>query len=79
MDDIDRELINLLCTKIGMLMEDHCARELVIGSQTRREQQSEINELAHASTKIAKLAAAAQSARWMPAMRPNPRRSHPRS
>lgn len=61
MDDIDRELISLLCTKIGMLMEDHSILALTVGCQSKGKQRSEIDELAIASTKIAKLAAAAQS------------------
>ncbi|MEM7701745.1 MAG: hypothetical protein AAF251_07385 [Pseudomonadota bacterium] len=61
MDDINRELINLLCTKIGMLMEDHSTPALTVGSQREGEQKAAVDELAGASTKIMKLAAAAQS------------------
>ena len=61
MDDIDRELISLLCTKIGMLMEDHSSVALMVGSQSDGEQKAAIDELAVASSKIAKLAVAAQS------------------
>jgi hypothetical protein len=61
MDDIDHELISLLCTKIGMLMEDHSALALTLGAQSQGEQNTAIDELAHASTKIAKLVAATQS------------------
>ena len=61
MDDIDRELVSLLCTKIGMLMEDHSARALTVSNLSDDELRFEIDELAIASTKIAKLAAAAQS------------------
>ena len=61
MDDIDRDLINLLCTKIGMLMEDHSSLALTVGGQSDGEQKADIDELTEASKKIAKLAAAAQS------------------
>lgn len=61
MDDIDQELISLLCTKIGMLMEDHSILALTVGSQIDGNQNVVIDELSAASTKIAKLAAAAQS------------------
>ncbi len=61
MDDIDRELISLLCTKVGMLMEDHSALALTIGGSLGDERKAAINELANVSTKIATLAAAAQS------------------
>jgi hypothetical protein len=61
MDDIDRELINLLCTKIGMLMEDHSSLALTVGSQSEGEQNAAVDELTEASAKISKLTAAAQS------------------
>ena len=61
MDDIDQELISLLCTKIGMLMEDHSTLALTVGGQVDGEQNAAIDELSAASTKIAALAAAAQS------------------
>lgn len=61
MDDIDRELVNLLCTKIGMLMEDRSALALTINARSDDEKRAVINELACVSSKIAKLAAAAQS------------------
>lgn len=61
MDNIDRELINLLGTKIGMLMEDHSALALTLGAQSHDEQKVTIDKLATASMKITKLAAAAQS------------------
>jgi hypothetical protein len=61
MDDIDQELINLLCTKIGMLMEDNSTLALTVGSQIDGEQKASIDELAVASYKIERLAAAAQS------------------
>lgn len=61
MDDIDRQLTQLLCTKVGMLMEDHSAQALTFGDQTEDGQKVAISELANASTKIATLVAAAQS------------------
>lgn len=61
MDDIDRELITLLCTKIGMLMEDSSALAVTVSGQSDDEQMVVINELAIASTKSARLAEAAQS------------------
>ena len=38
MDNIDQELISLICTKIGMLMEDHSAQALMVGSRSDDEQ-----------------------------------------
>ena len=61
MEDIDRELISLLCTKIGMLMEDHSTLALTVCSQPDDEQKVAIDQLTAASTKIVKLTAAAQS------------------
>ncbi|WP_379552471.1 hypothetical protein [Qipengyuania sp. DGS5-3] len=61
MDNIDQELISLLCAKIGMLMEDHSTLALTACSQSDGEQRAAIDELAVASYKIARLAAAAQS------------------
>ena len=61
MDDIDRELISLLCTKIAILMEDHIILALTAGSQSYSEQKATLNKLTRASTKIEKLTAAAQS------------------
>lgn len=34
MDDIDRQLLDLLCTKIGIVMEDHSALALTAVSQS---------------------------------------------
>lgn len=61
MDDIDRELISLLCTKIGMLMEDYSGLALTVGSLPTDQQGAAIDLRADASTNIARLAAAAQS------------------
>lgn len=61
MDDIDRELINLLCTKVGMLMEDHSALALTLSGLAVDKRRTAIKELASASTTIEKLTAAAQA------------------
>ena len=61
MDDIDRELVSLLCTKVGMLMEDHSVVALTIGSKSGDEQRIAIEELARTSTIIETLVASAQS------------------
>lgn len=61
MEEIDRELIALLCTKAGMLMEDHSTMVLTMGSKTADEQKLALRELPDAAEKIRKLAAAAQS------------------
>jgi len=61
MDEIDRELINLLCTKIGMLMEDHATSALTVASLPTGQQKAAIDALAVASTTITNLAAAVQS------------------
>lgn len=61
MDEIDRELISLLCTKIGMLMEDHSARALTVGSLPEDQQMTEVAALSETITKIARLTAAARS------------------
>jgi len=61
MDEIDRELISLLSTKIGMLMEDHATAALTVASLPTDQQKAAIDGLADASTTIAYLAAAARS------------------
>lgn len=61
MHDIDQELISLLSTKIGMLMEDHATSALTIGSLSADRQKAAIDTLAAASKTITKLADAAQS------------------
>jgi|GEM_PF-3787747 len=61
MDDIDRELISLLSTKIGMLMEDHSALALTIGSELEDEQANRMATLDQAAEKIGALVAAAHS------------------
>ena len=61
MDDIDRELINLLCTKIGMLMEDHSGLALTLGRSPPEEQSDSLVKLDQAAQKIRALVAAARS------------------
>lgn len=61
MDEIDRELFQLLGTRIGMLMEDHATAALTVGYQPRDEQKAIIDALADASMKIVKLAEAART------------------
>ncbi|MEL6709478.1 MAG: hypothetical protein AAFP79_14470 [Pseudomonadota bacterium] len=61
MDDIDQELISLLSTKVGMLMEDHATSALTIRSLPADRQKAVLAELAAASNTISKLADAAQS------------------
>jgi hypothetical protein len=61
MDDIDQELISLLSTKIGMLMEDHATGALTIRSLSADRQKAAIDALSAASKTITKLADAAQS------------------
>ena len=61
MDDIDQELIRLLSTKIGMLMEDHSARALTGGGKSGDEQKEALVELGQASDKIHALVAAVRS------------------
>lgn len=61
MDDIDRELICMLTTNVGMLMEDHSALALTMGSKSAEEQQAAMKELAVAAKTIAGLSSAAQS------------------
>ena len=61
MDDIDEKLIKLLCTKIGMLMEDHSAQAVMIGIKAADEQKAAVDELVRASKKIEALVTAAHS------------------
>jgi len=46
MDDIDRELISLLCIKIEMQMEDRGAFALTVGGRSDKEHKSAMAELA---------------------------------
>lgn len=61
MEDIDTELITLLCTKAGMLMEDHSALALTVGSEAADEQRAALRELAQTAEKLNAVIAAAQS------------------
>lgn len=61
MEDIDHELINLLCTEVGMLMEDHSAQALTVGSQSIDEREKVLDELSSAVAKIEVLIVAAKS------------------
>jgi len=61
MNDIDTELITLLCTKAGMLMEDHSALALTVGSKAADEQKAALEELAQIAAKLSAIIAAAQS------------------
>ena len=61
MDEIDREIIALLGTKIGMLIEAHATTALTVGHQAKDQQKAAIKALADASMKVAKLAEAART------------------
>jgi len=61
MDDIDKELISLLGTKVGMLMEDHSARALFLASSSMEDQKVVLRGLDQASNEIQALVAAARS------------------
>ena len=61
MDDIDRELINLLGTKIGMLMEDHGDLALTLGSKPEDEHADSLAKLDQAAQKISAMVTAARS------------------
>lgn len=61
MDEIDRELITLLCTRIGMLIEDHATTALTVGYLPIDQQKPVIKALADATMRIAMLAEAARS------------------
>lgn len=61
MDDIDQELISLLSTKIGMLMEDHNGLALTLGSKPEDEQTHSLARLDQAAQKFSALVTAARS------------------
>lgn len=61
MDEIDRELLSLLSTKIGMLMEDYSVKAIFLATADEEKQRAGIPELAKASNKIEVLVVAAQS------------------
>lgn len=61
MDDDTQELLNLICTRIGMIMEDTSAIALTIGACEPSERIAVISELEAASSQIAALTSAARS------------------
>jgi len=61
MDEIDKELIALLCSKAGMLMEDYCAGALTLGSASVDEQKVALEQLSKATEKLKLLVATARS------------------
>jgi hypothetical protein len=60
MEEIDRQLIDLLSTKIRMLMEDHVRAALAIGKEQPGAQAASLQELAQISEQIKVLIEAAQ-------------------
>lgn len=61
MDDENQELIILLCTKIGMTMEDASVVALTIGSKDQDARLAAIEELGEAAKRIRWLVKATQS------------------
>jgi hypothetical protein len=61
MDDDTEELLNLLCTRIGMIMEDASVVALTIGAREPGQRLGEMAKLETASAQIAALTAAARS------------------
>ncbi len=61
MDDETQELIKLLCTRIGMIMEDASVVALTIGSRDREARLSAIAELNISAEQIGRLVKAIQS------------------
>jgi hypothetical protein len=61
MDDDNAELINLLSTRIGTIMEDTSVIALTLGSQGSGERLARIQQLTRASASIAALAAAVEA------------------
>ena len=61
LDDIDAELFELLSTKIGMMVEDHGALVLIVGSEVADEPKTALQELAQTADKLNVIIAAAQS------------------
>jgi hypothetical protein len=60
MDESALQLINHLCTRIGMIMEDHAAIALSVGPLDQEGQRLAIADLARASASIAALIGAVQ-------------------
>lgn len=61
MEDETQELIILLCTRIGMIMEDASVVALTIGSGDRGARATTINELNIAAEQIDRLIKATES------------------
>ena len=61
MEDETQELIILLCTRIGMIMEDASVVALTIGSKDRGARATTINELNIAAEQIDRLIKATES------------------
>ena len=61
MDDETQELIILLCTRIGMIMEDASVVALTIGSRNRDARATTITELNIAAEQIDRLVKATES------------------
>ncbi len=61
MDDDDTELFSLLCTRIGMIMEDASVIALTIGALERDARRAQVAELKQASASIAHLLAAVET------------------
>ena len=61
MDDDTRDLITLLCTRIGMLMEDLSAAALTVGLEDLGRIGTVIDDLSRGADQIAALAEAARS------------------
>ena len=58
MDEDNAELIDLLCTRIGSIMEDASVIALTLGRLPAEERRARIEDLQHASARIAAMTAA---------------------
>jgi hypothetical protein len=61
MDDDTRDLVNQLCTRIGMIMEDASVLALIISSVDQADRVERLTQLAHASARISALVRAAMA------------------
>jgi len=61
MDDETQELINLLCTRIGVIMEDASVVALTIGSRDQNARLAAIGELELAAERIDRLVKATKA------------------
>jgi hypothetical protein len=52
MDDDARDLVNQLCTRIGMIMEDASELALTIGGDAQADRAARLTQLADASARI---------------------------